>query len=460
MKIKKAIKIMPNRYKVKPIFTEEKEFIESHLPQIAPIPDGCWIGGGSTKTVFADLYSSEYLFKFKVENGGKFILLKDNRSLFENYTPVSLKDTIEYEKERINDLYDKCIHRLTDYVKDKPDKIYKINHSGGKDSELVMSVWNDMLKILDFTPDYEFVFLNTANEVADVYKRIKQIPNIKIINPQIGWKQWIEKSDYAFPSIFRRNCCSVYKEGQAKKAFDIDADIVQVLGVRKFESTKRSKYDFIMGNEFKVDLFKKNIHPKKWIELAPIIDLQNIDVWLLLFLKKIPINRRYRLGCNRVGCLICPYSSAYDDEITKTYYSHQYEWFVKAIEQNYDRHGAKRLGWTMQEWVNGAWKCPKCKNTDLLRSEPTDDNVKLYAQLKGLSENMARKYFNRTCGNCGRKMVENEIAMFYKLCGRFENTTDNREVLCKKCLCKQLNMTTKEYSQKNIDFIEQGCNLF
>ena len=114
----------------------------------------------------------------------------------------------------------------------------------------------------------------------------------------------------------------------------------------------------------------------------------------------------------------------------------------------------------MQEWVNGAWKCPKCKNTDLLRSEPTDDNVKLYAQLKGLSENMARKYFNRTCGNCGRKMVENEIAMFYKLCGRFENTTDNREVLCKKCLCKQLNMTTKEYSQENIDFIEQGCNLF
>lgn len=215
-----------------------------------------------------------------------------------------------------------------------------------------------------------------------------------------------------------------------------------------------------MDNEFNINLFKKNIYPKKWIELAPIIDLQNIDVWLLLLLKKIPINRRYRLGCNRVGCLICPYSSAYDDEITKTYYKHQYEWFVKAIEQDYDRHGAKRLGWTKQEWINGAWKCPKCKNTELLRSKPTDGNVKLYAQIKGLSENMARKYFNRTCGNCGRKMVENEIAMFYKLCGRFENIADDREVLCKKCLCKQLNMTTKEYSQENIDFIEQGCNLF
>lgn len=41
MKIKKAIKIISNRYKAKPIFAEEKEFIESHLPQIAPIPNDC-----------------------------------------------------------------------------------------------------------------------------------------------------------------------------------------------------------------------------------------------------------------------------------------------------------------------------------------------------------------------------------------------------------------------------------
>ena len=195
-KIKQSIEIQTNRHKAKPIFAEEKEFIESHLPQIAPMPNECWISGGSTKTVFMDLYSSEYLFKFKVENGGKFVLIKDNRELFDEYNPITLNETIEREKDRLNQLYNRCIKRLADYVKNNPNKIYKVSHSGGKDSELTMSVWNDMLKEIDFIPNYEFVFFNTSNEVADVYKRIKQIPNIRIVNPKIGWRQWLAEKKY------------------------------------------------------------------------------------------------------------------------------------------------------------------------------------------------------------------------------------------------------------------------
>ena len=32
--------------KAKPIFKEEKEWIEKHLPEISPLPDDCWIVGG------------------------------------------------------------------------------------------------------------------------------------------------------------------------------------------------------------------------------------------------------------------------------------------------------------------------------------------------------------------------------------------------------------------------------
>lgn len=460
-KIKQSIEIATNRYKAKPIFAEEKKFIETQLPQIAPLPDACWIYGGNTKTVWVDLYSSQYLLKFKVENGGEFSVLKDNRSLFKNYTPVSLEDTLEREKERVNNLYNKCVDRLSDYVKNNPQKTYKINHSGGKDSELTMAIWNDMLDIIGFTPDYEFVFLNSSNETADVYKRIKQIPNIRIINPKMGWRQWIiQNKNYILPLVFRRSCCSVYKEGQVQKIFDKEAEIAQVLGVRKFESTKRAKYEFFMDYNFDKSLFGSSCFPKKWIKLAPIIDLQNVDVWLLLMIKNLPINQRYLNGSSRVGCVICPYSSSYEDELIKIHQPHQYEWFVKAAQQQYDITTAKRLGYTKQEWIDGAWKRPVCKNNDFLKRQPTKENVRWYAELKGLSENMAKKYFNRVCGNCGCAMKENEIAMFYKLCGRFENKPDNREVLCAKCFCKQFGITIEEYRQKNIEFIEQGCNLF
>lgn len=101
-----------------------------------------------------------------------------------------------------------------------------------------------------------------------------------------------------------------------------------------------------------------------------------------------------------------------------------------------------------------------CKNQYLLKKLPTDENVKLYADIKGLSYDMAKKYFNRVCGKCGRQMPENELGMFFKLFGRYENQADNRDVLCKKCVCEQLGITKREYEEKNIEFIEQGCNLF
>lgn len=459
MKIKQSDNIQENRYKAKPIFKEEKEFIESHMPEIAPLPNDCWIVGGSTKTVYLDLYSNKPYIKFKVENGGKFIIQKDNRELFKDYVPVTMSETLNRESKRVNELYDNCVNRLAEYVSEHPNKIYKISHSGGKDSELTMSVWNDMLKEIKFTPDYEFIFFNTSNETSDVYKRIKQIPNIRIINPKIGWRQWIKNNNYIFPNVFRRSCCSVYKEGQATKTFDNNAEIAQVLGIRKHESTKRAKYEFLMDFDFDNQLFGKSKFPKKWVKLAPIIDLQNIDVWLLMLIKKLPINRRYLIGFSRVGCLICPYSSAYEDEIIKVYYPHQYEWFRQAIIKNYEITKVKRLGWTEDEWTNGAWKAPTGKNYHLLQKQ-SGENIKLYANLKGLSEDMAKKYFNRTCGKCGKTMQENELAMFFKLFGRYENQVDNRDVLCKKCVCEQLGITKKDYEEKNMEFIEQGCNLF
>ena len=35
--------------KAKPIFNEEKEWIEKHLPEISPLPNDCWISGGVLK---------------------------------------------------------------------------------------------------------------------------------------------------------------------------------------------------------------------------------------------------------------------------------------------------------------------------------------------------------------------------------------------------------------------------
>ena len=78
---------------------------------------------------------------------------------------------------------------------------------------------------------------------------------------------------------------------------------------------------------------------------------------------------------------------------------------------------------------------------------------------KGISEEMAVKYFKKEC-SCGKKLNPTEIAMFLKLTGRYENQEDNRQYLCKKCLSEFLGITTKEYKEKAIEFTQGGCELF
>ena len=42
----------------------------------------------------------------------------------------------------------------------------------------------------------------------------------------------------------------------------------------------------------------------------------------------------------------------------------------------------------------------------------------------------------------------------------FENEEDDRIVLCKKCLCKELGITGDKYKQMAVEFRDGGCNLF
>ena len=50
--------------------------------------------------------------------------------------------------------------------------------------------------------------------------------------------------------------------------------------------------------------------------------------------------------------------------------------------------------------------------------------------------------------------------MYLKLTGRYEGVEDNRQYLCKKCLCDYMNISSNEYKEKQIAFSEEGCNLF
>lgn len=444
--------------KAKPIFEEEKRFIEEKLN--ISLPEDCWIVGGGTKYIYLDIYSDVPFIKFKVHNDGTFELIRNNSEKLKDYKRLTINETIAKEKERLQQDWDRDVERTAKFVSEHRDIPYNISISGGKDSEVLYNLWKEMLSKLDFIPDYEFIFFNTSNEVADVYKYIKAQKDIRIINPEVGWYQTIIKKK-AIPSTFRRFCCSTYKEGQVKKIFDSSSPRCQVIGMRKRESNKRAGYAFYMDYDFDVKLRGTSLQPKLWSKLCPIIDWTTTDVWILMIYKGFFINQKYKNGWSRVGCAICPFSNSYEDELTRIFYPQIWNRFSKIVTEFYHTKNYDRLlGYSEQEYVNGIWKTPINKDVEFLRNKPTPKNIHKFAEYKGLSDEMAAKFWNNKCEKCGKKLAPIEIGMFYRIYGRKEGEEDNRQGICGKCFCKENNITKKEYYEMAVNFKETGCNLF
>lgn len=445
---------------MKPIFEEERQFFYKKTGIL--LPTDCWRDGSK---IYLDCTCNKPLYQFKVVNKN-IIIKKNNSSLFVDYQQKKIDELINQYTDRLDNLFKMSFYRLSKFILQNMNKQYVFSHSGGKDSVVAYTVWEKVLsKILkkkNININYVVNFANTSNDTADTYKFIKThtpTDKLKILNPKEGFYQWIKRKNYYTPSCLVRNCCSTYKEGQITKAYDNDVEYVMCIGVRSSESAKRSKYQFMMDDAFYKTIFNgKSNMPKKWINIAPIIDWNDEDVWLFILKYKLDFNRQYRLGFNRCGCLICPYQSDYIDLLIEEHYPKQWKRWVDILTKSYTSTFVyENFKWSLEEWINGKWKLGSGKEHELIHKKATPARIKELAKIKGVTEDIAVKYFNKQCSCCSKKLNADEIAMNLKIIGR---NIDLTKLLCKKCFCNEFNITGKEYRHKVIEFRNQGCNLF
>lgn len=338
---------------MKPIFEEERLFLNKRLN--VELPVGCW--RKNTK-IYLDMTCTEPIYAYKVEDGG-IKLIKNNIDKFKDYKQKTIEELIKLNEDRLEILEQTSINSIVDYINNREEQdLYVVSHSSGKDSSVLFYIWNKALNQINKDIKWEINFSNTSNDCADTYKYIKtNLPKDKlhILNPKIGFYQWIVKvKDYFLPSVFVRNCCSTYKEGQLTKYYDNNSKITMLTGVRKYESTKRAKYDYIMDHDFRLKLFKTDNLPKTWTNFAPIVEWKNEDIWLYILQQDIKLNPMYAKGFNRVGCLICPFQQDYVDLLIEEYYPAQWNRWMKIVAKNYEiKRIGERLKWTLEEWQNG-----------------------------------------------------------------------------------------------------------
>ena len=216
------------------------------------------------------------------------------------------------------------------YATTKIDK-FLASFSGGKDSQVVLDLCTRAIPPQAF----EVIYSDTGYELPpslELYEEVKK--HYQTLYPELSFRiarnhetvlnYW---DKIGTPSDTHRWCCSVMKTAPLYRLLKVDgtnkqAKVLAFEGTRGEESSKRSSYERI----------GKGVKHNNVINARPIIYWNTTEVFLYLIKNNIPYNNIYRVGKPRVGCLICPFSSEWDDMIVNKCFPNELNPFLKRIE--------------------------------------------------------------------------------------------------------------------------------
>lgn len=217
--------------------------------------------------------------------------------------------------------------------------IFLASFSGGKDSQVVLDLCTRALPPSAF----QVIYSDTGYELPSsltLYEQVKEhygklYPDLKFSTAR-NHEQVLNYWDkIGTPSDTHRWCCSIMKTAPLYNTFkqhntNQQNRILTFDGVRSEESQKRSGYQRI-GKGKHIGIY--NAHP--------ILDWNTTEIMLYLFKQSLHINQSYRDGKARVGCIICPFSTAWDDMIVQKTYPKELAPFVNRIEDWAHQSGIK-----------------------------------------------------------------------------------------------------------------------
>lgn len=195
-----------------------------------------------------------------------------------------------------------------------------VSFSGGKDSTVVSDLVFRALgtqQVLHIFGDTTLEFPETMDYVQRFKKEHPKTPVISSRNKNKDFYELAEQ--LGSPSRQMRWCCTVFKTGAIQRKiqtlFKGKKRILTFYGIRRSESTSRSKYD------------RESDSPKIAVQrtISPIIDWLDFDVWLYLLSTHIDFNRAYKQGYTRVGCWMCPNNGIWSEFLSSIYMPEQHK---------------------------------------------------------------------------------------------------------------------------------------
>lgn len=231
--------------------------------------------------------------------------------------------------------------------------IFITSFSGGKDSQVVLDLVSRVVPAEDFI----VIYSDTGYELPpslELYEKVRasytqKYPNLRFYTAKNHQPVLYYWDEIGAPSRIHRWCCSIMKSAPLSRLLkDIvgkgqQPNVVLFDGVRAEESIARASRSKI----------GKNVKHNKIINVSPILEWNATEIYLYILLNSLPVNKAYRRGLSRVGCVICPYSSSWSEDLCGQLYPETLTPFVDKIRESLEN--SKTAG--IDNYIRtGRWK--------------------------------------------------------------------------------------------------------
>lgn len=222
-------------------------------------------------------------------------------------------------------------------------ELFIASFSGGKDSQVMLDLVTRVIPCEDLI----VIYSNTGYELPTsivLYKQTeeyykKNYPSLKfesVQNHQPVLYYWDQMDS---PSRIHRWCCAVMKTAPIYRKLKELAGtgkqpkVMAFEGVRAEESERRSQYARI----------GRGVKHSNVINVRPIFEWSATEIWLYLLFNHLPINKAYRKGLSRVGCVVCPLSSEIGDCMDSRIFPNTAKPFIDKLKENAIKAGIKNV---------------------------------------------------------------------------------------------------------------------
>lgn len=318
-------------------------------------------------------------------------------------------------RTRLNEITDEAIAFIKEVASKTDNEHLVLSFSGGKDSTVTADLVTKALS----NPSLVHIFGDTTlefpftTEYASRFR--KEHPRAIFMTAKNEEQNFLEVAkQIGPPARMMRWCCSMFKTGPITRILNNlfgEEHIITFYGIRKVESTARSKYNRVQeGGE--------NVKIQKQTVASPIFEWKDADIWLYLLSNKVDFNDAYKLGYDRVGCWCCPNNNERAQFLSKIYMSEQ-----SKVWRNFLIDFARNIGKPdPEEYVDsGNWKKRQGGN-GLAASEDVkikftnctaEDNAKIYRLNKPVDENFLNLFipFGKVSTELGQKLLNETLVL-------------------------------------------------